>query len=278
MTIFDHFKSRGIPIPGIALNALCHPELCLHRLSYVIDKLPNYDVPVGFQCLEHGNSLLWGASNAKAFKALVHKGVDVNHINNKGQTILWRMVIWCRSRLFDELKSQKVFRGHIDVAHRDNNGQSIFYHTNRTAILDPVECPETVATRDVLLTPDNNGALSIHTILNQFSYLNLNAILAIFKRYVDVCKFILRVPYKGEFPGDITLTYYKDGILNEIINIDHVVVLLSRLDWLKYRKVYTLKTTMLLYLFRNYDEYRDLIVNMPETLLYPGDPSRDIVI
>ncbi len=276
MTLFDQFKSRGIPIPGVVLNAMCHPETCLHRFSYVIDKLPNYDVPVGFQCLEHGNNLLWGVSNAKAFKAFVRKGVDVRHVNRMGQTILWRMVWWRNERLFNELKSQKTFRGHINVAHRDNNGQSIFYRTPQVAILDPIECPETVATKDVLLTPDNTGKLSVHVVIDQ-SFC-IDKLLSIFKRYVGVYKFILRIPYKGEFPGDRVLTRHKDKILDDMIDIDHIAVLLPRLDWLKYRKVYTLKTCMLLHLFRNYDACRDLIMSVPEGLLYPGEPFRDIDI
>ncbi len=274
LLIFDHFKSKGMQIPSGALNALCCSEFrCFDRINNVINEMYKYDIPVDFQCSCHGNTLLWGITKGISFDALIDKGVDIHHVNKMGQTIFWRLIEWTRESFFTPCR----FRKYINIHHRDNIGQSIFYHMNRLAVFDPTKYPETVATRDILLTPDNKGKLSIHAALES----RTPCMEKLIGKYMNICRFICRIPYNNQFFMEVfshNSLFRTRSMFDYMLHKDHVTLLLVRPQGVKYKKVYTLKTTMLLYLFRNYNEYRDLIINMPETLLDPGDPSRDVII
>jgi len=286
--VFNYIDSKGWTLSGSILNAMCCSDSC-YEYGYVFDRLHKYRLPVDFQCEAHGNTLLWGARSAKSFKALINKGVDLNHVNKNNETVLWSIA---KSKgygvdlVIRKLK-RAVFDGYTQLNRKDNNGETIFFHIGQIC-----SKPFTLATPEILLEPNNHGQLSIHKNITtkcfdnfgNFGEWEYKKFTEFLESYTDICRYILRVPYNGSNCVDMAIhrLVKKSGgknITNFLLfaaHKDHVALLNSTaLPTVKF-KVLALKTTLLMLLFKKYDTYKPLIDKVPSALLNPGDPSKDI--
>lgn len=276
-TIVEHCPYYNIED---CIDTMCQPNNCMllnkrKISSYMLSKEP----PIDYICPNHGYSLLWFANNEKEFCHLLNRGVDINYVSPSG-TILHYIIQHYRTICFI-----KYISSTIDIGIKDSHGRLALHYINY-CVEDDVFFERT--TKPMMRNLDNDG----NTFLTSSSVLSKYQL----NRVIDIDNHIFRIPsIHGVNPlFNMTSSMYrvkdKYRLINKLMKVDYLSIVLSYRDirddtrfkrhhdgkvktrinnlFKKFdRTVLTLRSLFIIYLYKNYYLYQDLIETIPILML-----------